>query len=383
MNSAIQSAKNAYALAGVDVSIEAKASRILYEASRKTFNNRKGLIGEIDVPFDDFAGLKDIDVSGLPPGSRMSMNFDGAGSKVEPIQRWGSYKTVGFDLLAMLCDDAVVRNAEPVLVGSVLDIKTLGTDDRFLPLIAEIAEGYVAAAEAAGVAIINGEIAQMGALVSGYGEFPFNWSGACVWFGKKGRLLRGTEPKIGDAIVMLRQKEGFRANGFSLVRKVFEREYGSQWHEAPFHGQTLGEAVSAPSTIYSLLMVHLGGGFDFDPCCDLHGVVHITGGGIREKMTRFLRPSGFGALLNNLYEPSPVMAHCQLLAKLPDDEAYKTFCMGQGMAVVTPDPDIVLTAAPQFGIEAKCAGVITKEPGILIRSMGIEQREEFLPRFFD
>ena len=383
MSTALEGVKNAYSLAGVDVNIEAKASRILYEASRQTFKNRKGLIGEIDVPFDDFAGLKDIDVSGLPPGSRMSMNFDGAGSKVEPIQRWGCYKTVGFDLLAMLCDDAVVRNAEPVLVGSVLDITSLGTDERFLPFIRDIAAGYVAAAEAAGVAIINGEIAQMGALVSGYGTFPFNWSGACVWFGKKNRLLCGTEPKVGDAIVMLRQKKGFRANGLSLTRRTFENEYGPRWHEAPFEHTTLGEEVSAPSTIYSRLMVHLGGGFDGEPLCRLHGVVHITGGGIREKMSRFLRPSGLGVKFSNLYEPSSVMAHCQRLTKLSDGEAYKIYCMGQGMAVVTPDPDTVIAAAPQFGIEAQYAGSITKEPGILIRSMGAEQPEEFLPRFFD
>ena len=48
---------NAYALAGVDVDVEAEASRIMYEASKKTFENRSGKIGEIVTPFDDFAGL--------------------------------------------------------------------------------------------------------------------------------------------------------------------------------------------------------------------------------------------------------------------------------------------------------------------------------------
>src|SRR6204780_1920255 len=101
--------KNAYALAGVDVDIEAEASRILYEASKKTFENRSGKIGEGVTPFDDFAGLKMVDMSKLPEGTFMSLGFDGAGTKVEIAERVQKYDTIAFDLFAMVCDDALIR----------------------------------------------------------------------------------------------------------------------------------------------------------------------------------------------------------------------------------------------------------------------------------
>src|SRR3989344_2164960 len=210
---------NAYALAGVDVDVEAEASRIMYEASKKTFENRGGKSNVIVTPFDDFAGLKMVDISKLPEGSFMSLGFDGAGTKVEIAERVGRYDTIAFDLFAMVCDDALIRGGESIVVGSNLDIKTLGTDDRFLPVMRELGEGYVAAAKEANVAVINGEIAQMGSLMTGYGDFPFHWGAACIWVAKKENILTGTEMQVGDTVVMLRE-DGFRANGWCLVRKI-------------------------------------------------------------------------------------------------------------------------------------------------------------------
>ena len=81
------SEKGAYAKAGVDVDIEAKASRIMYEASKKTFQNRHGLVGEVIQVSDDFSGLKMVSVEQLPKGSFFSIGFDTAGTKVELAQR--------------------------------------------------------------------------------------------------------------------------------------------------------------------------------------------------------------------------------------------------------------------------------------------------------
>src|SRR3989344_3374836 len=104
--------KGAYAEAGVDVDIEAQASRIMYEASKETFAHRKGRIGEIIAPFDDFSGIKMVNVSALPEGSFFSVGFDTAGTKVEVAQRVGKHDTIAFDVLAMVCDDALVRGGD-------------------------------------------------------------------------------------------------------------------------------------------------------------------------------------------------------------------------------------------------------------------------------
>ena len=366
------SAKNAYALAGVDVDVEAEASRIMYEASKRTFQNRSGTIGEIVTPFDDFAGLKMVDISKLPAGSFLSMGFDGAGTKVEIAERVGRYDTIAFDLFAMVCDDALIRGGESILVGSNLDIKTLGTDDRFLPIMRELGEGYVAAAKEANVAVINGEIAQMGALMTGYGDFPFHWGAACIWVAKKENILTGTEMQVGDTVVMLRE-DGFRANGWSLVRKILGNAHGDDWHKVAHDGSTLGELALTPSRIYSRFVVGLHGGFESRGSCEIHGVAHLTGGGVPEKMTRVLRRSKLGARLTDLFEPAGIVSYVQKTGGISDFDAYRAWNMGQGMALITPEPDKVLAEAKSYGIEAKVAGEIVAEPVVSILSRGTER----------
>src|SRR5262249_61410761 len=119
--------------------------------------------GEIIIPHDDFSGMRCIAVGALPPDTVMGIGFDGIGTKIEIAERLGTWNTLAFDLFAMVCDDAVVQGAEPVLIGSVLDVRTLGsTTVSHLDIIAQLAEGYVAAATAARVAVLTGRLAQWG-----------------------------------------------------------------------------------------------------------------------------------------------------------------------------------------------------------------------------
>jgi phosphoribosylformylglycinamidine cyclo-ligase len=360
-----------YSKAGVNIKLGDKASKILYEAARKTFENRTGNVGEIIVPFDDFSGVRAIDVSALPAGSLMCMGFDGIGTKVEIAQRMNDHSSIAFDLFAMVCDDAIVRGAEPVLIGSVLDINSLG-DNVDLPMIKQLADGYIKAAAAANVAVINGELAELGNAVGGYGNFKYNWCSGLVWFANKDKLFTGKEIQIGDSIVVLQEK-GFRSNGLSLVRKTFSMKYGDNWHDQEFEGEKLGNLVLVPSTIYSKAVVHLHGGFKTEGCCKINGVSHITGGGIPGKLGRVLKPSGYGAELNDLFEPCKAMQHCQELGEISDEEAYKTWNMGQGLAIITPEPEKVISEVSKFGIQAKIAGKVIEEKKIKIKSKGISK----------
>lgn len=364
-----------YKKAGVNIELGDDASKILYEAAKLSFENRKDNIGEIVVPFDDFSGVRAIDVSKLPEGSFMCMGFDGVGTKVEIAQRMNNHTTIAFDLFAMVCDDAIVRGAEPVLIGSVLDVNSLGTeDDSNIEQLKQLAEGYIKAAKAANVAVVNGELAELGNAVGGHGKFNYNWCSTIVWFANKDKLFTGKEIKVRDSIVVLQEK-GFRSNGFSLIRKVFEKKYGNDWHEVKFKGEKLGNLVLEPSTIYSKAIIHMHGGFKTEGCCKIHGVAHITGGGIPSKIGRMLKPSGLGAELNDLFEPCAAMLHCQEVGEIEDKEAYRTWNMGQGLAVITPEPEKVIKEAEKFGIKAKIAGKVIEEKKIKIKSKGINKNE--------
>lgn len=363
--------QSTYAAAGVNQELGDDVSKLLYNAAKQTWKNRQGKLGEVIVPTDDFAGVRAINVGGLPAGTVMNIGFDGIGTKVEIAERMNNHSTMAFDLFAMVVDDAVVRGAEPVVIGSILDVNTLGTAEApFFEQVKQLAEGYVAAAKAANVAVVNGEVAELGTRIGGYGKFNYNWGSAVIWFANQDRMLTGKEIQVGDSIVALKEP-GMRCNGMSLVRKVFNDAHGEDWHTVEYKGKSLGDWVLYPSQIYCAAVVDMFGGVMNEPKAVVHGVAHITGGGIPGKLGRVLKPSGLGAVLDNLYTPSEVMTHCQELGNVSDEEAYKTWNMGQGMFVITPEPETVIEVAKQHGIESQVAGNVVRESGIHITNKNL------------
>ncbi len=390
-----------YVGAGVNIELGDDASKVLYEAAKLTWNNRKGNLGEVIEIFEDFSGLRGINVGELPRNTFMNLNFDGIGTKVEIAQRMERHDTVAYDLFAMVCDDAVVRGAEPVLVGSILDVRSLGErGESYLQLVKDLARGYIGAAKAANVAVINGEIAELGASITGYlkpskfsdrvvsslryllhAEIPttqgfhYNWGAGVVWFASKDKLISGQNIRVGDMLVGLRE-EGFRANGLSLVRKVMKNTHGEKWHETSYQGIRLGELVLHPSTIYSKAVVEMFGGFRGEPKAEIHGVAHITGGGIPEKLRRILKPSGLGAYLNNPFTPYELMHYCQEKGRVKDEEAYRTWNMGQGMILITPTPSPLIEVARRHNLEARVIGEVTSDLHIRITNRGLYRHRQ-------
>lgn len=345
-----------YADAGVDIELGDDASKVMFEAAKATWENRSGRIGEVIQPKDDFSGVRAIDVGGLPEGTVMNMGFDGVGTKVEIAERMGRHDTMAYDLFAMVCDDAVVYGGEPVLIGSILDVNALS-----LEAVKGLAKGYVEAAAAARVAVVNGEVAELGSRVNGFGDFNYNWGSTAIWFAKKDRLFTGDEIKVGDKVVTFKEK-GFRSNGFSLLRKIMEDNYGENWHDTELGGQKIGELALEPSTIYCAAVCDMFGGYDGEPKCEVHGVSHITGGGIPGKLGRVLERAGLGARLTDLYEPCDLMKHVIEVGGVERDEAYRTWNMGNGMMIVVAPgcEEKVIAIASEHGIEAKVCGEITE-----------------------
>lgn len=370
-----------------DVNIQAgdDASRAFYEAARQTYGNQP-LLSDVS---GTFSGLRSIDLSALPPGLMMGMESDGVGTKVEIAERVRRHGTIAFDLMAMMCDDAAVRGAEPVLVQTVFDVNTLGKDTDPEELRAyirramgEIASGYVAAANAANVVITGGEIAELGDRIGGYGPFRYNWGGTATWLAHPSRQLTGSELRPGHALVGLAE-HGFRSNGITNVRQAMLEKYGDNWHtviDRSLGDIALGELALRPSIVYSGFMSRLTGGFDIrrDGLAKVTGAAHITGGGQPSKLGRMLAPSGLGVEIADPLTPPAIMLKMQEINKYDDRTAYGKWHMGPGMVVVTPEPEKVLEAAEVNGIDAKEIGRVTEKPGIRIRNRGIRQDSAWL-----
>ncbi len=356
-----------YKDAGVHNDLKEAASKVLYEAARKTWKNRKGRFGEIYCPMNDFSGLRGIKAAGLPPGTIISLGFDGVGTKIQLAEGINRHDTIAYDLFAMVCDDAIVRGAEPVLIGSILDVKSLRSPQGkyFMKQLNQLAKGYVNAARAARVAVINGEIAELGARVNGYGTFNYNWGAAVLWVANEQRAITGKKIKAGQTIVALREY-GFRSNGLSLVRKILRNTFGAEYHLG--EGTRCVEEALTPSTIYCAAVCDMFGGAFDEPRANVTGVAHITGGGIPEKLGRVLRPSGLGAVLDTVYDPPSIMQEVQELGDVPMREAYNTWNMGNGMLIITTTPEEVIACAEQHNLEAKVAGKIEAKTNIRLKT---------------
>jgi len=165
-----------YGESGVDVHVEAEASRTLYEYSQLTSKNRLGRLGEITTLHDDFRGVRYSDVGELPAGTVTYEFADGAGSKPEIARIAGNLRTIYTDLAEASGADAACRGYEPVHLVVHVKVNTLGQDNDRLRQIQELAAGSVDATARLGISISNGELAQdntMGSL----DQFRFELAG--------------------------------------------------------------------------------------------------------------------------------------------------------------------------------------------------------------
>jgi len=343
-----------YKEAGVNLKIGEICSRIMAEAAEQTFANRSGLFGQIQTIEKE--GLHRIVIIRVGR-HRLMLNSDGIGTKVEIAEKLGQHQSLGFDLLAMLCDDAVRFGAEPLAISNILDASHLE-----LATVRELAKGLTKAASQAGVAIVSGEIAELGMRIQGGATMSYHWAGTALSI--LHQEITGELMKPGESIVGLQEK-GFRANGLSLLRKVLGQHYGDNWPQQVVEEKKLGEIALYPSTIYTRAVLKV--------LPWVHGIVHITGGGIPGKLNRLLRPYKLGAEITEPFPPCWLMLHCQKIADIPDREAYQTWNMGQGMLLVTPYPEKIQATSAKFEIESKIVGYISSKPGIRITSAGYHQ----------
>lgn len=382
----------------VNIELGDDASKMLGAAAKLTYENRPGLVNSEQ---DSFRGFKAMD--GAYFGDITNHNFqiglDGTGTKVEIAERTRDHTTIAHDLFAMICDDAVMRGGEPLAVGSILDVRQFNQDEYTKDVLRQICTGYVDAAERAGVVVVNGETAELGPRVGGYVDalfsyrrirqegfkrkrFNYNWGGVVLWFALKERVLDGQQLHPGDSLVGLAEP-GFRSNGITDVRRILREHAGRDWHDQvvkEFGDIALGPLVQRPSVIYSKLVNDLTGGHKIEknPMAKVTGVAHITGGGQPSKLGSMLKPSGYGALIDDPIDPPAMMREMQRLDCMPDRDTYGKWHMGPGMIIATPDPLTVVAHAAVRGIEAKKIGVITEGPGIRIKNRGVQQQQEFL-----
>jgi phosphoribosylformylglycinamidine cyclo-ligase len=244
---------------------------------------------------------------------------DGVGTKLRLAIDTGRHDTIGIDLVAMCVNDVVVQGAEPLFF---LDYYATGKLEVAVAeaVIRGIAEGCVRA----GCALVGGETAEMPGLYHGS---DYDLAGFCVGVVEKDRILDGSATQAGDTVIGL-ASSGPHSNGYSLIRRLLEVS-GSDARTV-LEGRPLLERLLEPTRIYVKPLLEL--------CATLpvHGLAHITGGGLTDNIPRVL-PEGLEVLLTRSRWPrDPVFDWLQTTGRLPDPEMYRTFNCGIGMVVIVP-----------------------------------------------
>ncbi len=355
---------------GIDINKGNEASRIAYGWAKKSFLHRPAGSGN-PLPGVDggFSSLMDFN------GVFIGMSSDGIGTKIELAERLKKYDTIGFDLLAMVADDLAANGIETVNISNILDV-----DQIDLATVDQLMSGLYEAAKFARVTVTGGEIAELGQRIGGYGDgMHFNWAATGIGILPGGQpVIDGRSVKAGQQVIAL-QSRGFRSNGFSLVRRTLQAQFGPEWHTVRYDDrQSWGQVVITPSLIYSPLIIDL-----IKEKYVIHGLSHITGGGIADNFSRVLKANRLGARLTNLFEPHPFMKSLQALGNISEEQAYLLWNMGNGMLLVcnTADCEKLTQRINQSGIYTAClAGEIIDEPVVYVHSRG-EKPQELIHRY--
>ena len=245
---------------------------------------------------------------------------DGVGTKLKLAFEWDIHHTVGIDLVAMSVNDILVQGAEPLFF---LDYFACGKLDvaRATDVIKGIAEGC----EQSGCALIGGETAEMPGM---YPEGEYDLAGFAVGVVEKSKVINGRSIRPGDVVLGL-ASNGAHSNGYSLIRKIIERSNPDLDTEFD-GGQTLRQAVIAPTRLYVKPILAALEKFE------IKGMAHITGGGLTENIPRVL-PENCVAQIDAQSWPLPKLFQwLQQAGNVEQQEMYRTFNCGIGMAVIVP-----------------------------------------------
>jgi len=338
---------------GVNLALGDDCSQTAFHWAQKSFEARRGKTGRpLFGGSGSFSNWMDFGAM------RVAMSCDGIGTKAEVAERTGIYHTVGYDLVAMVADDLVANGIEPINLVNVLDVDKPDQDT-----IDQLMRGLHDAAVKCGIAIVGGEIAELGNRTGGWGNgMHFNWCATAIGTPyMNGMPIDGSRIEAGDAVIAL-QSAGFRSNGFSLVRSILENTFGPIWHEARRgDGRSWGEVVLTPSRVYTPVVLDL-----IKKQLPLLGVAHITGGGIPSKLGRVLKPSGLGARLDRLFAPHDFMQQLMKMGNIDFETAVRQWNMGNGMLLVVKPAavDPILSTLAARGVFAQRAGEIT--PGSIV-----------------
>jgi len=269
-----------------------------------------------------FGGLFSLNLANTDNPVLVS-STDGVGTKLKIAFMMDKHDTVGIDLVAMCVNDITVQGARPLFFLDYLSIGRLDTR-----IATEVIKGIGEGCQQAGCALIGGETAEMPGF---YNEKEYDLAGFAVGMVDDTRIIDGSEIRVGDKLIGI-PSTGLHSNGYSLVRKICFDKLGLKIdQQIPELERSIGEELLEPTRIYAEIIQRL--------IRDLpvHGLAHITGGGISENIIRILPSSCNIVIEKDSWDIPPIFRFLKDAGKVSDGEMMRTFNNGIGMVAVVSE----------------------------------------------
>ena len=305
-----------YADAGVNIE---KGDKFVSTIKRIANGTRRlGVIGEIG----GFSGLFSLNLDGFERPVLVS-STDGVGTKLKIAFMMNKHNTIGIDLVAMCVNDVIVQGAAPLFFLDYLSMGKLNTR-----IATDIITGIGKGCKEARCALIGGETAEMPGF---YEKDEYDLAGFAVGVVDNDKIIEGSEIHVGNKVIGI-ASSGLHSNGYSLVRKIcFDNLKLKIDAHIPEFGKTLGEELLIPTRIYSETIHHLTRDLR------VHGLVHVTGGGIVNNLLRIIPKTCQVILERASWEVPPVFHFLQQAGNIADEEMMRTFNNGIGLIIVVPE----------------------------------------------
>jgi phosphoribosylformylglycinamidine cyclo-ligase len=310
--------KISYKDSGVDIDAGNEFARAVKTLVKPTF--RPEVISEIG----GFAGLFSLNTGKYRTPVLVS-STDGVGTKLRIATMMNKHDTVGIDLVAMCVNDIIVQGAEPLFL---LDYIATGKIEQSVLL--DVIKGIVKGCKESGCSLIGGETAEM---PSFYTEGEYDLAGFVVGVVDRENIIDGSNITVGDKLMGI-SSSGLHSNGYSLVRKIlFEQNRMKIDDYVKDLKKTLGEELITPTRIYAKTISNLLRDFP------LHGMSHITGGGLVDNIERILPQGCMAQLKATSWEVPPIFSFLQEQGGLDQSEMFRAFNNGIGMVLLVAEED--------------------------------------------
>ncbi len=349
MDGKSQVSRLSYKSSGVDLDVYNESMKRLPRLMHRTFSPR---VQQLD---GGFAGLFQLDFDNKLfrrnyENPVMVACTDGVGTKLKIAQRNDRHDSVGIDLVAMCVNDAICCGAEPLFF---LDYVAMGKDDP--EVLEQIVSGISDGCMLADCALLGGETAIMPDV---YQEGDYDLAGFCVGVVEKANLIDGKAIVDGDVIIGV-ASNGVHSNGYSLVRKIVYEAAGKSDSDAFDEHRNVGDVLLQPTAIYVKAIRNVLQNYKIKNV--VHGIAHITGGGIGENIERILPADMCVEVDASAWQRPEVFDWLQKLGDIETDEMYRVFNMGIGLAVIVSPyyAESVCRAINESGFAASQIGTVS------------------------